>query len=124
MSRALALVQRAKPGRRFAWRARHLTKDRTRRRLATGLERAIDSAQLPPQSITAAVPVQREAVIACQTELLALAERLRAPEPVYAQGVALVAELLGTADSPLYQYGADLRGAVRAASAALDGRLD
>jgi hypothetical protein len=42
---------------------------------------------------------------------------------VYAQGVALVAELLGNADSPLYQAGSDLCAAVESAAAALDGDL-
>ena len=124
MSRAIAPVRRTSPDRWFAWRARRLTKARTRRRLAAGLERVLADAARPPQSISAAVPPQREAVLACRAELLSLADRLRAPEPVYAQGVALVSELLGTADSPLYQFGADLSAALRAVASALDGNLD
>lgn len=124
MSRRLALARGDPPDWRFAWRARHLTNARTRRRLATGLERAVEAAARPRQAITAAVPLQRDAVLASRPELLALADRLRAPEPVYAQGVALVSELLGNADSPLYQSGADLRSAVAAATAALDGCLE
>jgi hypothetical protein len=123
MSRAVALVLHHPPDRGFARGARRLTKARTRRRLAAGLDHAVEAAGRHSQAITAAVPVQRDAVLACRAELLALAERLRGPEPVYAQGVALVSELLGNADSPLYQGGGDLRGAVEAAAAALDGEL-
>jgi hypothetical protein len=124
MSRGIALVRHTAPDRWFAWRARRLTKARTRRRLASGLERAVAAAESPTQSLSAAVPLRREAVLACRAELVSLAERLRAPEPVYAQGVALVSELLGTADSPLYQSGADLTAALRAAAAALEGDLE
>jgi len=124
MNPSLVLGSKAKPNRHFARWAKHLTKDRTRRRLATGLKRAVESAERPPQYRTTAVPVQREAVLACRAELLMLVERLQGPEPVYAQGVALVAELLGKGDSALYQPGADVLSAVEAAIAALDGQLD
>jgi hypothetical protein len=60
-------------------------------------------------------------VRACRAELLAIAQRLRGPEPVDAQGVALVSELLGSNDSPFYHGRGDLRKAAWAAMAALDG---
>jgi hypothetical protein len=123
INRALMILRARKPSLRFAWHAHRLTRDRTRRRLATGLERAVAAAQLPPESLTAAVPLQRRAVIDCRDELLALAERLRGPEPVYAQGVALVSELLRNADSPLYQSREELPAAIETAAAALEGDL-
>src|SRR5205809_4690620 len=117
MSRAAALVLHHAPDRRFARGARRLTKARTRCRLAAGLEHAVQAAGRPTRAITAAVPLHRTAVLACRGDLLALAERLRGPEPVYAQGVALISELLGNADSPLYQGGSDLRAALESAAA-------
>jgi hypothetical protein len=125
MSQAIALLGGAsRPGWRAAWRARQLTKDRTRRRLATGLTRAVADAESQRQAVGAAIPVRRQAVLNCRRELLELAERLCAPRPAYAQGVAMAAELLSDACSPLYQAGGDLRGAVGAALAALDGQLE
>jgi len=47
--------------------------------------------------------------------------RLRAPEPVYAQGVALVSELVCNGDSPLYAPGGELGVAIEATARALDG---
>ena len=109
------------PDRAFARRAKRLTKPRTRRRLAAALERAAGAGRRRSSPFTPALPVERAVVRACRAELLAIAERLRAPEPVYAQGVALVGELLRSSDSPLYQGRGDLRKAAWAAMAALDG---
>jgi hypothetical protein len=113
---------------RIGWRAtrrvRRLTKYRTRRRLAAGLERALADAQAPNPAPGSALPVQRDSVIACRPELIELIERLRAARPVYAQGVELAAELLRNSDSPLYQPGGGLRAATDAALGALDGHLD
>ena len=106
-----------------AWRARRLTKWRTRRRVAAGFERALADAEAPPPAFSAAIPIRRLSVIACRSELLELVERLRAPQPVYAQGVELGAELLKNANSPLYQAGGDLLAAVEAALEALDGHI-
>jgi hypothetical protein len=124
MSHAIALLRSAKVGRIAAWRARRLTTDRKRERLAAGLERTIAAAEAPPQSLSSAVPVRRSAVLASRWQLLALAQRLRAPAPVYAQGVALVAELLSNADSPPYQADGDLDDAVLTILAALDGNVE
>jgi hypothetical protein len=108
---------------RAEWRARKLTRPRKRRRLAAGFERVIADAAAPPRVLTAAIPIQRDNVIAASADLLELADRLRAPGPVYAQGVAMAAELLQNAGSALYEPCADLRGAVRAALGALDGHI-
>jgi propanediol dehydratase small subunit len=105
------------------WRARKLTKSRTRRRLAAGFERALADAEAPAPRLSAAIPVRRPSVAACRDELLELVERLRSPSPVYAQGVELGAELLKNAASPLYQPSGDLRAAIEAALEALDGHI-
>jgi hypothetical protein len=112
MSHAIALLAGPKP----------LTKDRTRAKAARGLERALAAAENPKhQSLSAAIPVARTAVLAHRSELAALAEELRSPGPVYAQGVGLVLELLSDADSPLYQTGGDLGPALSRIQLALDG---
>jgi hypothetical protein len=108
-------------GSALSLRARQLTTSRTRARIADALERALAAADEPPGPYSAAVPVKRDQVHAARWELVAVAERLRAPRPVWAQGVAAVSQLLANADSPLYQSGQDLREAAAAAIEMLDG---
>lgn len=105
----------------LSFRARQLTRSRTRTRIADALERALGAADEPPGPYSAAVPVERQQVHAARWELVAVAERLRAPRPVWAQGVAAVSQLLSNADSPLYQSGQDLCSAAAAAIEMLDG---
>ena len=126
MTQAVALLARpvGHVSRRAAWRLRKLTKDRTRRRVAAGLVRAVADANEPQPWISARIPVQRRKVIGSRDELLELAERLLAPGPVYAQGVALAVGLLSDGGSPLYQSGGDLHSAVEEALLALDGHLE
>lgn len=103
-------------------RADQLTHPRTREALASSLERALADADQARPSLSAAIPVRRSAIRSARWELVALIERLRAPTPVWAQGLALVSELVADGGSPLYQEGQDLRTAVLAAIEALDGR--
>ncbi len=124
MNAAIALLHTPKVGRIAAWRARRLTKDRKRERLATCIERTIAAAEAPRESLSSAVPVHRSAVLAERMQLLALAERLRAPGPVYAQGVALAGEILANSDSALYQSDRDLERALLTILAALDGHVE
>jgi hypothetical protein len=112
------------PNRRVVRGARRLTKQRTREKLARGIERAIQDAERPRSLMTAAVPVRRLAVVEARSHLEALAARLCAPEPVYAQGVAAARALLADAESPLYQPTGDLYAAVDHALAALDGHVE
>jgi hypothetical protein len=104
--------------------ARRLTKERTREKLARGIERAIHDAEHPRGLLTSAVPVRPAAVIQTRAELHELAARLRAPGPVYAQGVAAARNLLVDPDGPLYQSGLDLNFAVHIALAALNGHVE
>jgi hypothetical protein len=98
-----------------------LSQAHTRRQLAAGLTRAVAAAAGDPEAIGSAMPVQRAAVSSCRRELLALADRLRAPDPVDGAGLALVVELLEDSTSPLYQSTGNLRTTVAAALEALDG---
>jgi hypothetical protein len=103
-------------------RAHQLTAAGVRNRVADALERAVRAAEQPSDALTSAVPVPRRQVEAARWQLVALIDRLRAPRPVWAQGVAIALELLVDAGSPLYQEGCDLRAAAAAAIEALDGR--
>jgi hypothetical protein len=125
VSSAFALLgESSHIGWRASRKARSLTKDRTRKRLARGLERAVADADSGRRAVGAAIPIQRRAVLACRVELLELAARLLAPQPVYAQGVEMTQRLLTNPLSPLYQTGGDLHTLVTDASAALDGHLE
>jgi hypothetical protein len=124
MTAPVPLLSGAALSSRVVREARRLTKERTRVKLARGIERALHDATRPPGPITSAVPVRRLAVIRARPQLQALAARLRAPEPVYAQGVAAARALLVDADSPLYQHGLDLDAATEYALTALDGHVE
>lgn len=103
-------------------RAHRITSHRSRERVANGLARALSSAQDISPGLTAAVRPHRGEVLAARTVLAALGHRLRAPEPVTAQGVAMLQVLLTEGTSPLYrpsEPGA-LGSRLRAAAAALE----
>jgi hypothetical protein len=103
-------------------RAQRITGHRSRRRLADGLARALDSARDITPGFTAAVRPHRREVLAARIVLATLDRRLRAPEPVTAHGVAMLQVLLTEGTSPLYrpsEPGA-LGSRLRAAAAALE----
>jgi hypothetical protein len=103
-------------------RADQLTHMRVRELLANTIERALAEAEAPRRGLSAAIPARRSAMRDARREIAALIERLRAPSPVWAQGLARVSTLVTDADSPLYQEGQDLRAEVLGAIEALDGR--
>jgi hypothetical protein len=93
---------------------------RKRKRLASGLERAVDAAGRPAP-LTSSLPVDRDAVEDARGDLLTLALQLRSDEPVHEEGVAIAERLLTYGDSPLYadSPGGDLREFAQAARQAL-----
>jgi hypothetical protein len=105
----------------LALRARRITRRRSRSGLASGLSRAVRTTQ-GATGFSAAVRPHAGEVLEARAALLAIARRLRAPEPVAARGVAMVQLLLTDANSPLYQP--SRKGAlgrrVRAAATALE----
>lgn len=111
--------------RELAARATLLLRRTTRLQIAEGLEGAVASARAGAgaHSLSAVVPVAGGAVLAAAGELVALAGRLRAAEPVRPQGVALARELLVDGTGPLYaaRGGETLARLARQARAALDG---
>jgi hypothetical protein len=87
----------------LALRAERLTRRRSRTSLAHGLTRALGSAKHATPGLSAAVRPQAPELIAAGSVLTGLDRRLRDPEPVNPQGVALLRELLTDASSALYQ---------------------
>jgi hypothetical protein len=87
----------------LALRAERITGRRSRTSLANGLAGALSSAQHATPGLTSAVRPQAPELIAASSVLAGLDRRLRDPEPVNPQGVALMRELLTDAASTLYQ---------------------
>jgi hypothetical protein len=106
----------------LAIRSERLTGKRYRARMAAGLARVVRDADATKRGFSAAVRADRREVIAARTVIATLDRRLRAAEPVSAQGVALLESLLTDGTSPLYrptEAGA-LGSRLRAAAAALE----
>jgi hypothetical protein len=124
-----ALAAGADPGAsdELALRARQLTSERNRRTLARTLRRTLAEAQRPPMTRGRAVIIDRAAVLHAKDSIAEMIERLESANPVRAQGVALLEQILTNADrSPLYnrsESGA-LRRVIRVATAALDAAGD
>lgn len=102
----------------LAARALQLTSERSRRGLADGLDRLLAGTDHRPM-----VPVERARVTRAGAELRALRERLLAPDPLPARGVAMVYELLCDGAGPLYlgpgHRTPDVRAAAQRAAEAL-----
>lgn len=90
-----------------------------RQSVARGLIRAVRDAERESQAIGSAIPLQREAILRCREDLLALAARVKSDEAPGWLGLTLAKELLTDVDSPLYQGSGDLPAAIRKALAAL-----
>jgi hypothetical protein len=108
--------------RELALRARQLVEPKRRERLASALESLCEHAQRAP-STTSIVRLPRREITEAGGSLLALAQRLRDPRPIYAAGAAMISVLLHDGTGPAYTAGAgpELRRELRAAAAALDG---
>jgi hypothetical protein len=87
---------------RLARRARQLVSRRCRRGVAQGLRNLVDAAEEPARSLTAAVPVQRRAILDERGLIVRLAVDLESDDRVAARGVALLERLLSDGDSPFY----------------------
>ena len=106
----------------LAHRAARLTSPAGRAWAADCLDRMLGRAQEPPGAHRLQMAPARAAVLEHRAELLDLAERMRAPEPLYVRGLAMLSVLMSDGTGPLYagaggaQLGAEL-GAVRSALA-------
>ena len=106
----------------LAIRCRRLTGRRYRARVAEGLARRVRDAEATRRGFSAAIRPDRREVVAARTVLATLDRRLRAPEPVSAQGVAMLESLLTDGVSSLYlpTEPGELGSRLRAAAAALE----
>jgi hypothetical protein len=86
----------------LARRAKQLASIRCRHSLAAGLRRVVEDAERPARTMSAAVPIQRRAILRSRLEIERLAAELDGPEPVSLAGIARVQLLLTHGNSPLY----------------------
>lgn len=111
----------------LALRGQTLVRPSERRALARSVQRLICEASRPtPQLFRSGSPIMREKVRAAANELASLVDRLLAPVPVSARGVAHVSVLLSDGAGPLFGPGDPevLRRQVRVAVNALDPMND
>ena len=119
-----ALIDGADPASsvEVAARAAQLTAECARAEIAEGLERLVRSAAQPGRWQIQPAPA---AVKANEPELHELAARLREPGPVYAQGIAILHELLSDGTGPAYtdRHGNALSRELQHANEALTGGI-
>lgn len=102
LDRQLAAGQAPESGRYLATRARQLVSPTLRRTLGQNWGGVLDRASKPPTSRTARVQLPGERVIGAEHELRTMIERLSAPVPTPARGVAMASRLLSDGAGPLY----------------------
>jgi hypothetical protein len=89
----------------LALRAERLGERRTREAAANTLRNLLDAAEEPPSAWRHGgprPPLQREAILAAEAELLAVSAALERPGPVPPQAVALATQLAWDPASPVY----------------------
>jgi hypothetical protein len=86
----------------LAARARHIVALPRRTSLARSWDHLLRVARRGPSRPTPAVPLRSGAILAAEPAIRELIERLTAPLPVSAQGVAAASVLLTNANSPVY----------------------
>jgi len=107
----------------LALRSQTLVRPAERRALARAVLRLLSEANRPtPRLFRSGSPIRREKLSAATIELASLADRLLAPVPVSAGGVAHVSVLLSDGSGPLFHPGdpEELRRQLRVAINALD----
>jgi hypothetical protein len=83
-------------------RARQLTSRRRRSGLAASIRNLLHAAEERPRGFTAAVPIQRRAILRERQLLLQLAAGLESQDELEPRGIALVERLLIEGRSPVY----------------------
>jgi len=132
LDESLAAGRPPEYSRLLAARARDIVSLRRRRSLADSWEHMLRVSRRAPRArragspaAAAAVPVCADRIVAAEPVIRDLMNRLAAPLPVPARGVAMARVLLTDATSPVYNRRADiaLGDAVAAAATALDPAL-
>lgn len=110
----------------LALRAERLARPRTRETLARTIERLLLASQTYGDRRTRPSMAVLPRVACARADLEALVERLRAPAPLSARGVADTSLLLRDGSGPVYRYEstADLGALVRRIAAELDPSRD
>jgi hypothetical protein len=86
----------------LAARAARLTSPRERRATVERLERVLRDAEAPPFALSAAAPLQRDAILAARPFLVGLVDDLRTTEDPRPTGLARAELLLTDGCGPLY----------------------
>jgi len=110
----------------LALRASQLVGDHERRKVASAWRRALRDAHRPARTRSTASLVHRRAVIEAEGAIDALIARLTGADPIAAEGMALVEQLITDGvSSPLYNTAepGTLRRQVMVATGALDPEL-
>jgi hypothetical protein len=94
----------------------------TRRALAEGWEGVLTQAHQPRVVGDRRVPVNRDSIIACETDMLVMVDALVVPLPVPARGAAMASWLLSDGAGPVYdrRRSSELDVAVRETIVQLD----
>jgi hypothetical protein len=121
LDRSLAAGEDPAASPELSRRARQLTSRRSRAGLAASIRNLLDAAEERPRGFTAAVPIQRRAILRERRLLLQLAAELESQDELEPRGIVLVERLLIDGASPLYVDGPEgaLNGALVHAHAAL-----
>jgi hypothetical protein len=85
-----------------ARRARQLTSEETRQRIAASLERLLAEADEAPRPFSSKVPIARAQIRDCRWDIEGLVERLKAPTYICPQAVAMANLLIHDGAGPLY----------------------
>jgi hypothetical protein len=121
-----ALAQGADPcnSHALAHRAARLTSERSRKRLAAWIEDILATAGRPPRPFSAALEPDRDEVAAADVPLTQVRDFLGSNAPVYARGVALLADLLGDGGGPVFlpSWPGELSHRLELIISALEGR--
>jgi hypothetical protein len=107
--------------RALACRAAWLTRSRTREKLAA----SVDDVLAPVLTLSSAVAPDRREVSVASAHLMRLRALLRSRAPVYAQGMAMLRQVLRDGGSPMYlpAWPGALAQAIEEIIAALEGSL-
>lgn len=117
---ALAVGAPTPPGSAIAVRAHRLTSRSEREATARTLRRAVRDAASDVRQITSRIPLHRRNITECRELMEIIAQRLKAPAPVSARGMARLSRVISDGCGPMYAMGrGDLAGRLGAALEAL-----